>query len=118
MYFFGGFKTNNYSFYTDLWSFDATPLLTTGIREANMVADELKVYPNPISPDGSLSISSSEEGELSFYNSIGQLLYTTPVHAGISHIDCGLLHTDAGLVFYSAQMHSGMTVNGKVVVVR
>ena len=49
---------------------------------------------------------------------INQLLYATAIHSGINQISCEQLHTDEGVIFYSAQMRSGNTTNGKVVLLK
>ena len=119
-YFFGGDKLFNpwSSYSTDLWYFDASSFLTTGIEEANINMSEWKVYPNPVSSGGIVIISSFDGGNLSFCTSIGQLLYITPIHSGINQISCEQLHTEEGMIFYTATLSSGNTANGKVAIVK
>ena len=116
-YYFGGTKTVNpwFSYYNDLYSFDATPLLTTGVEDIK-TGDKLSVHPNPVSAQGVLTISSSGAGEVGFYNAIGQLLYTGHLDAGTNRISCELLRSGAGVVFYHATLRDGRTENGRVVV--
>ena len=117
-YYFGGTKTVNpwFSYYNDLWSFDATPLLMTGVEDIK-TDDKLSVHPNPVSAHGMLTISSIESGEVSFYNTIGQLLYTSLLDAGSNHISCESLHSGAGVVCYHATLRDGRTESGRVVIV-
>jgi hypothetical protein len=114
-YYFGGTKITNYSYYNDLYSFDATPLLTTGVEDIR-TDNKLSVYPNPVYAQGVLTISSSESGEVSFYNTIGQLLYSSPLNAGGNHIPCESLHWGPGVVCYHAMLRDGRTESGKVVI--
>ena len=116
-WFYGGINQSypSYTYYNDLYSFDATPLLTTGVDDIK-AGDKLSVHPNPASAQGVLTIASSESGEVSFCNTIGQLLYTSRLDAGTNHIPCESLHSAAGVVCYRATLRDGRTENGKVII--
>jgi hypothetical protein len=117
-YFFGGFATDvpNYSFYNNMWSFDASqffpPDTTIGIREVSNESS-FTVYPNPLSQDKSISISTSESGSVLFYDELGQLIDESKLSRGINAIK---LTTDDKVIFYRATLQDGATENGKVII--
>ena len=115
-YFFGGYKTiPNFSYYNNMWSFDATPLLSyTGIN--TVTADEdFKVYPNPASHENGFSISTSESGSILFYDALGRTLDERKLMCGLNQIK---FTTGDEVIFYHAILSSGATENGKVVFIK
>jgi N-acetylneuraminic acid mutarotase len=118
-YYFGGLSTltpseidNN-----DIWSFDASrffPDTTTGIGDIKKDASFI-LYPNPVNRDRGFSISTSESGEIFFYDELGQTLDERKLIRGITSIK---LTTDDEVVFYRASLQDGTTQNGKVVLMR
>jgi hypothetical protein len=115
-YYFGGVKslTPSYSYRNELWSFDATPLLTTGINDLSTAGKTLTFYPNPLSGNDVLTIYSPEEGEVSFCNAFGQVIHTASISAGNNPVRIEGL--SPGVVFYRVVMRDGRSENGKVVV--
>ncbi len=116
-YFFGGYKTGspNFTFYKDMWSFDATPLLSyTGIKDVSSDVD-FKVYPNPASHDNGISISTSQGGSILFYDALGRVLDERMLMHGTNQIK---LIADDEVVFYRATMQYGAIENGKVVFIK
>jgi WD40 repeat protein len=87
-----------------------------GISELSFESS-IKLSPNPVLANGSLTVYSSEEGTIYFTDGLGRLLYTMDIHAGSNLVPSELLHIKEGLIYYSAQLPHG-TVNGKVVVIR
>lgn len=117
-YYFGGVKRiiPSFQYTNELYSFDATPLLTTGISETRANIN-LDIYPNPLSANDFLSISAPEDGKITFTNGLGQMVYTTTIYTGDNQIPTEKLHTSTGILFYSAQLQHG-TANGKVVIMK
>jgi N-acetylneuraminic acid mutarotase len=118
-YYFGGlsrlvpYKT----FSNDMWSFDASrylPDTTTGITNLKTDASFI-LYPNPVSRDRGFSISTSESGEIFFYDELGRTLDERKLNRGITPIK---LATDEEVVFYRATLQDGSIQNGKVVLMK
>jgi hypothetical protein len=84
---------------------------TTGIANVNQ-STYFHVYPNPSKPNGIFSVSSSESGQVNFYDAIGRLINYERLSPGINAIK---IDTDEGLVFYKAEMANAETINGKLI---
>jgi hypothetical protein len=104
VYFFGGLK-NSTDPYRDMWTADASSLFphsdTTGIAT---VQDQYR-----------LNIQSSERGDISFYDELGQLAYTSHLDAGTTTINYDDIHRSSGILLYHATLRNGKTENGKVI---
>jgi N-acetylneuraminic acid mutarotase len=118
-YYFGGIAslTPNETFSNQMWSFDASKFIhdtSTGIAEVrNQVA--FSVYPNPVNHTQSFSVSTSEGGEILFYDALGRTLDDRKLKQGLNQIK---LTTDNEVVFYRATLQYGATENGKVVFIK
>ena len=101
-----------------MWSFDASVFFakdtTVGIHEVS-VSHQFIVYPNPLQQDQSISVSTSESGEIYFYDALGRLVGEQQLQSGINQIK---LDNPSGVVFYKAALQSGMTKNGKIVTLK
>jgi N-acetylneuraminic acid mutarotase len=101
----------------NMWSFDASrffPDTTTGITNLKTDASFI-LYPNPVSRDRGFSISTSESGEIFFYDELGRTLDERKLNRGITPIK---LATDEEVVFYRATLQDGSIQNGKVVLMK
>jgi len=101
--------------YANMWSFDATPLLSyTGINTVT-AGEDFKVYPNPASYENGFSISTSESGSVLFYDALGRTLDERKLLDGLNQIK---LTTIDEVIFYHAILSSGAAENGKMVFIR
>jgi hypothetical protein len=115
--YFGGFNsiTPNYVFSNKMWSFDASKYLSdtpTGIAEIKK-ATSFSVYPNPVIHDKSFSISTSESGEVSFYDALGRSLGERKLDRGINSIR---LDNISEVIFYKTTFSTGEVRNGRLVI--
>jgi N-acetylneuraminic acid mutarotase len=110
------------TFYNNAYTTDLTGLyrsLYTGIDEpAGAASYHFTLYPNPIGAEGTFRLESSEDGEISFYTVLGQLLYTAKIKAGVTVFNCYDLHCETNLVTYRATLRSSKTENGKIVILK
>jgi len=120
-YYFGGFASINPSvtFKNNMWSFDASRFLpldtaktdTTGIQAIKSTVI-FSVYPNPVSFDKGFSISTSESGDILFYDALGRTLDERKLAHGLNQIK---LNVHSEVVFYKAMLQDGTTENGKLI---
>ena len=117
-YFFGGY-TDAWAngFYKDMWYFDATDLIRTGLNESGQYALQFKIYPTPINHQTSLCIESNEKGTIEFSNSLGQKIYSRPLDEGVNTFDTEYLGL-TGFVFYRAHFPNGETHSGKIAILQ
>ena len=73
------------------------------------------VYPNPVSYGNSFSISTSESGDILFYNALGQTIDERKLVQDLNKIN---FSSDNEVVFYKARLQDGTTENGKLVFIR
>ena len=118
-YFFGG----NYAplptpFYTNMWSFDATPILSyTGINTVS-ANETFNVFPNPLGSENYINVFSSEAGTITFYNELGQSVFTGRITASINIFNCNQLNCDVNLLLYKATLSNGKVENGKIIIMK
>ena len=91
-----------------------SPDTPTGIAQVKS-AVTFSLYPNPASHEQGFSVSTSESGEIVFYDALGRMLDERKLVRGINQVK---FHTDDEVVFYRATLSSGATQNGKVVFIR
>jgi hypothetical protein len=77
-----------------------------------------KLYPNLIHVNGTFVVQTSEEGNITFYNELGQLVYQSKIIAGTTHFTCDDLKCESNIIMYKATLKNGNTENGKIVIVR
>lgn len=110
------------SFYNDAYTTDLSGLyrsLYTAIDEpAGAASYHFSLYPNQTTTEGTFRVESSEDGEISFYTVLGQLLYTAKIKAGVTVFNCYDLHCETNLVTYRATLRSSKIENGKIVILR
>jgi len=117
-YYFGG--ASSYlqpTISNKMWTFDASKYIhDTGVGINDVKADvEFQVYPNPLRHEQTLTISTSESGEIYFYDALGRVLHDCKVIHGVNSIR---LTTNDDVVFYRATLGHGEIKNGKVVFIR
>jgi hypothetical protein len=117
-YFFGGYKTPppNFTMYNNMWSFDASKYFTdtTTIGIAAIVPDvSFSVYPNPTESSKSFSISTSEKGEIIFYDELGQIINLVTLSKGVNQIT---LNTPHQVVMYKFSTSENEYKDGKIVI--
>ncbi len=118
-YFFGGI-INDSTFSRDMWTADASSLFheskdTTGIATVKQDTYRFSLYPTVVSSSQRLHIQSSERGDISFYDELGQLVYTSHLDAGTTTINYDDIHRSSGILLYHATLRNGKTENGKVI---
>jgi N-acetylneuraminic acid mutarotase len=115
-YFFGGYRTYvSPSYYSNVWSFDATKFFgadtNVGIQE--LAADaEFRVYPNPAQVEREFTISASEGGLVTFCDELGRVIDERKLTPGINSIK---ISDVPGIIFYRATLQNGSVKNGKIV---
>jgi hypothetical protein len=70
------------------------------------------LYPNPVSFDKGFSISTSESGDILFYDALGRTLDERKLAHGLNQIK---LNIHSEVVFYKATLQDGTTENGKLI---
>ena len=120
-YYFGGLSTltPDEIFNNNMWSFDASRFLppdttktdTTGIQAIKSTVI-FSLYPNPVSFDKGFSISTSESGDILFYDALGRTLDERKLAHGLNQIK---LNIHSEVVFYKATLQDGTTENGKLI---
>jgi len=117
-YYFGGFRSLvPFSFSNRMWSFDASKYIhdtSVGIREVSG-EPAFSVYPNPASHSSAFSISSSESGDVIFYDALGRMIDERRLIQGTNAIR---LATSEEVIFYRATLRSGTSENGRIVFIR
>ena len=105
---------NNYSApLTASFCYD-TAGTTTGITNITPEAD-FHVYPNPVDHGNEFSISTSQRGNIVFYDALGRVLDEHKLSNGINSVK---LATNNEVVFYKACFTDGSVWNGKLLFVR
>jgi N-acetylneuraminic acid mutarotase len=116
-YFFAGLNDDTI-FSHDMWTADASSLFahrdTTGIAT---VQDQcrFRLYPTVVSSSQRLNIQSSERGDISFYDELGQLVYISHLDTGTTTINYDDIHRSSGMLLYHAILYNGKTESGKVI---
>ena len=77
-----------------------------------------KVYPNPMDRQNSLNVQCSEEGDISFYNLLGQLTFKAHLAIGINIFNCNQLSCDNNVILYKATMRSGRRETGRIITLK
>lgn len=85
------------------------------VTEAKWTTYIFKVFPNPLDQEKSLNILSSEAGNIIFYNTLGQIIFTSNIDSGTSQFTCAQLKCESQLIFYKATLCSGKVETGKIV---
>ena len=74
-----------------------------------------KVFPNPLSGQSDINITSSEEGVISFSNLMGQVISIGNLVKGDNRFD---LTSKGNIIFYQAQLSNGNLEKGKIVTLK
>jgi hypothetical protein len=77
-----------------------------------------KIYPNPMDRENGVNVQSSEVGEITFYNLLGQITYKARLSKGITIFDCVQLSCENNIILYRAKLQSGKTETGKIIVLK
>ena len=88
---------------------------TSNGSEQIRTQSEIKVYPNPASYDKGFFVNTSENGDITFYNVLGQILDERKLISGSNQIKLDFADE---IVFYKATLQDGTTGNGKLVFLR
>jgi len=68
--------------------------------------------------ENSINILSSLSGDISFYNTLGQLTFKAHLIAGINIFTSMQLSCETNIILYKAKMKSGKIETGKVVTLK
>jgi hypothetical protein len=103
-----------YVYNNQMWSFDASkyPVTPTGISAVKIDISFI-VYPNPTASDKSFCISTSEKGEIIFYDELGQVISDTVLSKGINHV---ILNTQNRVVLYKFTTTDNQYKDGKIII--
>lgn len=92
------------------WSYDTVKVTVvdsfTTVKEISQENYPVfKIRPNPISKQGSIIISTSEEGTALFYNLLGELLFSTVLHVGDNTINCSEFNCGSNFLICQAKFN-------------
>jgi hypothetical protein len=77
-----------------------------------------RVYPNPMDKQNGVNVSSSESGEIEFYDLLGQITYKARLLKGITVFNCSQLSCDNNVILYKAKLQNGRIETGKIITIK
>ena len=78
--------------------------------------NKFKVYPSPVSSGSDIHIESGYNGIITFYNVLGQSIYSTNFVEGDNIINRESLNTNEGMLMYKSWGNDGTTKEGKLII--
>ena len=77
-----------------------------------------KLYPNLINKSGAFFVQTSENGEIAFYNALGELLLQSELRRGLNNFNCSQINCETSVILYKAFLDNGRIESGKIVTIK